>query len=261
MSEPAVLFEVENGVATITLNRPKQMNTLSDEIVEGLKNALTRIKEDSAIRAVILTGNGRAFCAGGDIKSFPGNGNNAAVSREYMKFGLPFIVEIAQLEKPVVAAVHGYAVGAGFSIAIASDMIIASEESTFAMSFNKVGLVPDLGGLYHLPRIVGMARAKELALTGRSITPYEAKEYGLVLDVVPQEELLEKAKELATKLAEGATQALGLTKHILNRSYELSLEQVLREEAMAQAIAFSTDDHKEGVKSFFEKRKPIFSGI
>ncbi|WP_209122691.1 enoyl-CoA hydratase/isomerase family protein [Alkalihalobacillus sp. BA299] len=260
MSVPAVLFEVENGVATITLNEPKHMNALSSSIIEGLQNSIARINEDSEIRAVVLTGSGKAFCAGGDIKTFPDSRSNAAVSRNYMKFGLPFLVELAQLEKPIVAAVNGYAVGAGFSIAIACDFILASNDSTFAMSFNKVGLVPDLGALYHLPRIVGMARAKELALTGRSITPHEAKEYGIVLEVLPQEELLERAKELASTLADSATQALGLTKHILNRSYELSLEQVLREEAMAQAIAFSTDDHKEGVTSFFEKRKPVFTG-
>ncbi|WP_078428401.1 enoyl-CoA hydratase/isomerase family protein [Alkalihalobacterium alkalinitrilicum] len=260
MSEPAVLFEVENGVATITLNQPEQMNALSKAIIEGLKSSLARIKEDPEIRAVVLTGSGRAFCAGGDIKEFPGDGNNAAISRDYMKFGLPFMADLAQLEKPVVAAVDGYAVGAGFSIAIAADFVLASENSTFAMSFNKIGLVPDLGGLYHLPRLVGMARAKELAMTGRSITGAEAKECGLVLDVLPKEQLLVKARELAERLANSATQALGLTKHILSRSYELSLEQVLREEAMVQAIAFSTDDHKEGVKSFFEKRKPSFSG-
>ncbi|MBU8906228.1 enoyl-CoA hydratase/isomerase family protein [Desertibacillus haloalkaliphilus] len=259
MSE-AVLLHVNEGVAKITLNRPEKLNVLSNEIIAGLRDALQEVKSNSAIRAVIITGNGKGFCAGGDITSFPKGYDNASVGRDYMKFGLPLITDLAQLEKPVIAAVNGYAVGAGFSLALACDFVIATEQSSFAMVFNKIGLIPDLGGLYHLPRMVGMARAKELVFSGRTISAKEAKKYGIVLDIVQNQELITKAEELATSLGTKATQAIGLAKFMLNRSFESSLEQMLREEALVQSVAFSTEDHDEGVRAFFEKRDPNFLG-
>jgi 2-(1,2-epoxy-1,2-dihydrophenyl)acetyl-CoA isomerase len=255
----AVKYEVEEGIATITFNQPDKMNSLSREMVEGFSSSLMKIKKDPRIRAVVLTGSGKAFCAGGNIKGFPTEGSPILV-REIMKNDFPFLLDLVHLEKPVIAAVNGYAVGAGFSIALACDFIFASEDSTFSMSFNKVGLVPDLGGLYHLPRIVGMARAKELALTGRIISGKEAMDYGIVLEVLPKKELIQRAKSFASTLANCATQAIGLTKYMLNRSFESSLEQFLREESMTQAIAFSSNDFKEGIKSFIDKRNPNFSG-
>lgn len=259
MENQAVLTEVKNGVALITLNKPKSLNALSAAMVKGLKNSLHSIKHDPAVRAVILTGNGRAFCAGGDIKGFS-EIQSAAMGRKYMQEHSDFLKDLAQMEKPVIAAVNGYAVGAGFSIVIACDFVIAASGSQFALGFHKVGLVPDLGALYHLPRVVGMARAKELAFSDRTLTSLEAKEYGICLEVVEQERLLNRAFQLAESMAASPTIAIGLTKTLLNHSFESSLEELLREEAMIQGIAFKTRDHQEGVRAFIEKTKPNFTG-
>lgn len=259
MSNESVLFSVKNGVATIKLNEPKSLNALSKNIVEGLIDSLKNIKEDNSIRAVILTGSGRGFCAGGDITSFP-KGNSAALGRTYMQKMQTFIKEWSELEKPIIAVVNGYAVGAGFSLALACDFVIAAENSKFAMAFNKMGVVPDLGGLYHLPRVVGMARAKELAYSDRTLSAQEAKEYGICLEVVPDSEVLHKSQEIAEIFAKGPGYSIGMTKAILSHSLESSLEQILREEAMAQGISFTTNDHRAGVEAFFEKKAPIFSG-
>jgi 2-(1,2-epoxy-1,2-dihydrophenyl)acetyl-CoA isomerase len=259
MSNLTVLTEVKNGVAIITLNEPKSLNALSGEIVEGLTNAIKAIKHDPAVRAVILTGNGKSFCSGGNIKSFS-SVTSAASGRKYMLETGGFIKDLAELEKPVIAAVTGYAVGAGFSIAIACDFVIASPHSKFSLGFHKVGLVPDLGGLYHLPRIVGMARAKELAFSDRTLSAKEAKEYGICLEIVEEEQLLSRAQEFAESFASSSTIAIGLAKSLLNHSFESSLDDILHEEAMVQGIAFSTVDHKEGVRAFMDKTKPIFTG-
>jgi 2-(1,2-epoxy-1,2-dihydrophenyl)acetyl-CoA isomerase len=259
MENPAVLTEIKNGVALITLNEPKSLNSLSVEIVDGLTKSLRSIKHDPAVRAVILTGNGKAFCAGGNIKSFSSI-TSAASGRRYMHETGGFIKDLVQMEKPVIAAVNGYAVGAGFSIAIACDFVIASPHSKFALGFHKVGLVPDLGGLYHLPRIVGMARAKELAFSDRTLSAMEAKEYGICLEVVEEDQLLSRAEEMASSFAASPTIAIGLAKVMLNRSFESSFEDVLREEGMVQGISFTTEDHKEGVRAFIEKTNPNFTG-
>jgi 2-(1,2-epoxy-1,2-dihydrophenyl)acetyl-CoA isomerase len=259
MSNQAVLTVVKNGVALVTLNEPNSLNALSTAIVEGLTETFTSIKNDSTIRAVILTGNGRAFCAGGNIKGFS-SVTSAAAGRKYMKEHINFLKDLAQMEKPVIAAVNGYAVGAGFSIALACDFVIASQNSKFSLGFHKLGLVPDLGGLYHLPRIVGMARAKELAFSDRTLSSYEAKEYGICLEVVEEGQLLCRAQEIAESFASSSTIAIGLAKSLLNHSFESSLDDILREEAMVQGIAFTTTDHKEGVRAFMEKTKPIFTG-
>lgn len=170
------------------------------------------------------------------------------------------LTALAQLEKPTIAAVNGFAFGAGFSIAIACDFVIASENAKFSMVFNKIGLIPDLGALYHLPRIVGKTRAKEIVYSARDISAQEAKEYGIVLDIVPQEELLQKSLQLANSLTEKATKSIGLSKYLMNQSFELTLPQFLQEERFAQAIAFSTDDYAECVAAFLEKREPKFKG-
>lgn len=250
----AVLLEVQNQVAVVTLNQPKSLNALSNDIVEGLNQALSQIKKDADIKAVILTGSGRAFCAGGNIKGFPA-ATNANVGREYMEGVASFIRPLANLEKPVIAAVNGYAVGAGFSIAVACDFIIAEEDAKFSMSFNKVGLVPDLGSLYHLPRIVGMARAKELAYSNRTLSASEAKEYGLCLEVVPSGDVLNRALAIAETFVNGSPIATALTKTVLNHSYESTLDQILREECTVQGIAFTTEDHQVAARAFKEKSK------
>lgn len=259
MSSQAVLTEVKNGVARITLNEPDSLNALSTAIIEGLNETIGSIKNDPDIRAVILTGNGRAFCAGGNIKGFSSI-SSAAAGRKRMEDHTHFLKDLAQMEKPVIAAVDGHAVGAGFSIALACDFIIASERSKFALGFHKIGLVPDLGGLYHLPRIVGMARAKELAFSDRTLTAAEAKDYGICLEVVEAEQLLDRTQEIAETFASSPTIAIGLAKSLLNRSFESTFDDMLREESMVQGIAFTTADHKEGVRAFLDKTKPNFTG-
>jgi 2-(1,2-epoxy-1,2-dihydrophenyl)acetyl-CoA isomerase len=259
MDHQSVITQMKNGVAVITLNEPQSLNALSTDIVEGLSNTIQAIKHDANVRAVILTGNGKAFSAGGDIKSFS-SVSSAAVGRNYMLKMGGFIKDLVQMEKPVIAAVNGYAVGAGFSIALACDIVLAAKKAKFAMGFHKVGLVPDLGGLYHLPRVVGMARAKELAFSDRTLTAEEAKEYGICLEVVEDDQLLTRAFEMAESFASSSTIAIGLAKSLLNHSIDSSLEDFLMEEAMAQGIAFTTEDHKEGVRAFLEKTKPVFTG-
>lgn len=255
----AVLFEVKKGVAWITLNEPDSLNALSNEMAAGLTEAVERIRNDSEIRSVVLTGNGKAFCAGGNIKGFPKD-QSPGILRKYIHDTIDFVKKLAEVEKPVIGAINGYAVGAGLSIALACDLVLTVPHAQFALGFNKIGLVPDLGALYHLPRVVGMARAKELAFTNRMLSAEEAKEYGIVLEIVEADKLLARAEALAEELAQSATLAIGLAKSLLNHSFESTLESVIKEEASIQALAFSSEDHQEGVRAFLQKTKPSFKG-
>lgn len=259
MENAVVRLEIKNEIAFIEMNDPKALNALSSEMASGLDNAVKTVKNDLEVRAVILTGAGRAFCAGGNIKGFPTDSSPAA-TRSYMHRTIGFVRDLAQMEKPVIAAVNGFAVGAGFSLALACDFVIATPSAQFSLGFHKIGLIPDLGALYYLPRVVGMARAKELALTSRTLTAEEAINYGICLEVVPGEELMTRAEALANDLATSASVALSLTKTVLNHSFESSLDDILQEEAYAQSLAFMTDDHKKGVQAFINKVKPNFTG-
>ncbi len=253
-----ILFSKCNGVATMILNRPNNMNAMSPALVDELQTALNLVRSDADIRCLIITGNGRAFCAGGDVTSFPGA--NPVEGRRYMREAHRTLLAMVGLEKPIIAAVNGHAVGGGFNLALACDLIVASENAVFGQVFSKVGLIPDFGGLFFLPRIVGLPRAKELMFSGRNITAKEAKDYGIVMEVTAPDQLMLRVEQLATSFAHGPSISMGITKEILNRSFEMSLEQILHEEAMAQGIAFTTLDHKEGVRAFLEKRKPDFQG-
>ena len=259
MANQAVWLEIHNGVAQIIMSEPDTLNALSEQMAEGLKKAVQRVKEDDAIRAVILTGSGRAFSAGGNIKGFPTDAKPAVI-RTYIHDTIGFIKDLAQLEKPTIAAVNGHCVGAGLSLALACDFVISIREARFSLGFHKIGLVPDLGALYHLPRVVGMAKAKELAMTNRILTSEEAVAYGICLEVVENEGLIDRAQQLANELAQSATVALAFTKTVLNHSFETTLDDILQEEAYVQSMAFLTQDHKEGVRAFLEKTKPVFTG-
>jgi 2-(1,2-epoxy-1,2-dihydrophenyl)acetyl-CoA isomerase len=206
-----------------------------------------------------LTGEGKAFCAGGSLRELEG-GMRAIAAVDYMKDVSELIVAITKLEKPVIASVNGAAVGAGFSLALACDIVIASDNARFSQTFAKVGLIPDLGGLYFLPRIVGMHKAKELIFTAKMLNATEAFDLGLVNHVVPAEELDAFTMKLAAEIAGGPMKAIALSKSILSKSFQLSLADVLEYEALAQAICMQSDDHKEGIKAFNEKRFPAFSG-
>ncbi|MEW6110875.1 MAG: enoyl-CoA hydratase [Thermodesulfobacteriota bacterium] len=252
-----LLVEKSDKVAKIILNRPKSRNAVNMEMRAELKEVLGYISEDPEIRALILTGAGKAFCAGGDIKTMKVPMPDLAGRKRLKDFHV-WLRTLINLEIPVIAAVNGVAAGVGCSLAMACDLIIASEESRFAVSFAKIGLIPDGGSIFFLPRLVGLPRAKELMFTGREIKASEALEWGLLNEVVPAGQLLSRAEELAEELARGAGKAIALTKRLLNLSMSSDLETILEFEALGQDICFGTKDFEEGSKAFLEKRKPTF---
>lgn len=258
MSE-TLIYEVRDHVACITLNRPKALNALNAALKAELADAIARAGSDPAVRAVVLTGAGRGFCAGGDIKEMSPEAGPAATKRKLDTILGSVLVPLASLKKPVIAAVNGFAVGAGFNLALACDMIIAADTAVFSQIFVRVGLVPDSGGLYFLTRVVGLNRAKELCFTGREVPAAEAAGMGFVNRVVPAAELMEAAHALAAQLARGPAVALALTKTALNLSSNASMAEMMELEGLAQAVAASTDEHREGLAAFAERRSPDFT--
>jgi len=254
-----VIVEKRDHVSIIRLNLPQKMNPFEKKLRTDLKSALMQFRDDDESRAAILTGEGKAFCAGGSLEEFK-DGINAVDGVSYMMEHGEITLLIANTEKPIIAAVNGAAIGAGFSLALACDIVIASSNAMFSAVFSKVGLVPDMGSLYFLPRAVGMRRAKELIFTARNIKAEEAQQMGIVNQVVDPESLESHAFDLARKLASGPAVAFGLVKTILSRSLEGSLQDILQYEVYAQSICFQTQDHKEGVQAFYEKRTPVFTG-
>ena len=254
-----IRVEVADAIATITLDRPDALNALTGPMLADLLAAFRRIARDRAVRAVILTGAGRAFCAGQDLKErlTPDAPPLAVVVRERYN---PIINVMRTLDQPIVGAINGVAAGAGASLAFACDVRLAAETASFALAFGRIGLVPDSGATWFLPRLVGPARAAELALTGASLSATEAERLGLVARVVPAETLAAEARDVATRLAALAPIALAQTKRALERSWSLDLETALEEEAWRQGIAGATEDHAEGIAAFVEKRPPAFKG-
>jgi len=252
-----LLVEKTNGVLKVSFNRPEMRNALDMDMRAELKQLLAAVSEDPQIRVLILTGSGKAFCAGGDIRTmeipFPD-----LAGRKRLKDLHVWLKNLINLEIPVIAAVNGVAAGAGCSLAMACDVIFAAEDPRFIHSFIKVGLVPDSASLYFLPRLVGLPRAKELMFSGRTIDASEALRIGLVNRVVPTGQLMQAAEELARELARGASKAIALTKRFLNLSMSSDLESVLELEALGQDICFGTEDFAEGMGAFLEKRKPVF---
>lgn len=252
-------YEVKDGVANITLNRPDVYNALNDGITYELQDALKAIAKDDQVRVVVLTGEGKAFCSGQDLKA-----GSAEEKRSFMdslqKRYNPIIRAMRNLPKPILCKLNGVAAGAGCSLALACDMIIASEEATLIEVFVNIGLVPDSGSSYFLPRLVGMAKAFELASMGTRIKAKEAFELGLINKVVPGEQLNATIKEYTDYFSAAPTKAIGLIKKMLNKSTTSSLDDMLEYEAYCQEIAGSSHDYKEGVTAFLEKRKAKFSG-
>jgi len=254
----------EGGVLTLTLNRPERLNSLDDALLEALLSGLRTAREDASVRAVVITGAGRGFCAGADLvqsalRSGAGVSSGAAVRAHLQEHYAPLITGIRELEKPVVAAVNGVAAGAGMSLALACDLRIAAESASFLQAFVRIGLVPDAGSTYFLPRLVGMARAMELAMLGERIPAAEALAVGLVNRVVPDASLASAAAELAGRLAEGP-RSLGLIKRALYLSSESDLRTQMAHEEDLQALAAGTADFAEGVAAFLEKRPARFTG-
>lgn len=255
----SVLIETKGKITIVRLNLPEKLNCLEPRLREDLKSALRQFEKDSESRVAVLTGQGRAFCAGGDLIEMQ-DGMEPVYAVGHMSGCNEIILMIANIAKPIIASVNGAAAGAGFSIALACDLVLASTSASFMQAFTKVGLVPDMGSLYLLPRVVGMHRAKELIWRAKRITADEALHLGIVNSVIEPERLEETVLELAQEIAEGPAFAIGLGKMILSRSLESSLQDILQYEGLAQSICLQSDDHKEGVKAFYEKRKPLFAG-
>ena len=251
--------EVDGPVATLTLDRPESLNALTVPIKVALREALESIDRHRAVRAVILTGAGRAFCAGQDLAERE-SPDAAPLDVEVRERFNPIIRAIRSMGQPVIAAVNGVAAGAGASLTFACDLRIAAEEARFVLAFGRIGLVPDSGATWFLPRLVGQAKAAELALVGEPLDAAEALRLGLVSNVVPGDRLLDEARAMASRLAEGAPLALALTKEALQRSSTIDLDEALEGEAKLQGIAGASADHVEGLAAFKEKRPPRFSG-
>lgn len=262
MPEPAILLEVADGVATITLNRPDKLNAFNEAMHGELAAALDRIEADQSVRALLITGAGRAFSAGQDLGDrVMGEGDappdlGDTLERLYN----PLIRRICRLERPVVAAVNGVAAGAGANLALNCDIVLAARSARFIQAFCKLGLVPDSGGTYVLPRLVGAARARALALLGEPLSAEQAEDWGLIWHVVDDDRLIEEATGLARHLASQPTRGLGLIKRALLASALNTLDEQLDLERDLQRAAGRTDDYREGVAAFMEKREPTFKG-
>ncbi len=254
-----VLSAAADGVLTITLNRPDALNAFTVEMKEALLAAFKDAARNKEVRVVILTGAGRAFSAGQDLKERQGPDAGDLGTELRTRYN-PIILAMRRLEKPIIGAINGVAAGAGISIAIACDILIASDKASFMEAFGRVGLVPDTGSSWFLPRLIGPARAAEMMFTADSVDAATAERIGLVNRVVPADKLMDEANALAVRLAGAAPIALALAKRALNRALNSNLEDALEFEAQLQSIAGRSEDHKEGVAAFVEKRPPNFHG-
>jgi len=258
-----IIVEKKNQIARITLNRPQALNALNETMGEELNAALKEAERGPETRCLVITGAGRAFSAGEDVSGLKeryAGGAHPSLGDHLRKKYHPIILRIRNMEKPIIARINGIAAGSGASIALACDIRIASEEASLKQAFIGVGLVPDSGSSYFLTRTLGPGRALELIMTGRTVGAKEAETLGLVNKAVPTAELDKTVDEMAEKLANGPTKALGLSKRVVNQAARLELSDALEYEAQNQQIAGRTKDHLEAVRAFLEKRQPKFSG-
>jgi 2-(1,2-epoxy-1,2-dihydrophenyl)acetyl-CoA isomerase len=258
-----ILIEKKEGVAIITLNRPERFNSFTTSMYSEFPRIVDRLRRDDEVKAVILTGAGKGFCAGSDVSDRLGkrleNGGEESRFENLQRVG-EMALDIADFDKPIIGAVNGAAVGAGLSLTLLCDIRLASETARFGAVWLNVGLIPDVGATYYLPRIVGREKALELMLTGEIVGADEALKIGLVSKVFPHAQLMDGARRLAGRIAEGPSVAVELTKRGLQRSLENDLKTQLDYETYAQNICRQTEDHKEGIRAFAEKRRPAFVG-
>lgn len=253
-----ILYEISGGVATITLNRPEKLNSINRQMVLDLHDVFDRVRSDPVVRCVVLTGAGRGFCAGADLTSgvLDSPGELSGMLRERYN---PVIKAIREMEKPVIAAVNGVAAGAGCNMGLACDLVIAARSAVFIQPFVRIGMVPDAGGSYFLPRLVGPRRAMEMVLLGEEVSAGKAQELGMINRAVPDGQLGAEVKELAERLSSGPY-SQGMIKTMFGRSLEMDLDACLEMEAHFQGKAAATEDSAEGVGAFLQKRKPLFKG-
>ena len=254
-----IKYEINEGWVEITLNRPDKLNSFIRPMAKELQLAFEQAEDHEDIRCVILTGAGRAFCAGQDLSEVLER-NGEPLGNTVRHSYNPIILAIRELEKPVICAVNGTAAGAGANIALACDFVLAAESTVFVQSFSKIGLIPDSGGTFFLPRLVGLSRATSMAMLGEKVTSQEALDLGMIYKRFPDDQLLNEARQLAKRLAKLPTRGLGLIKQGLNESLGNDLRTQLKLEADLQTEAGKTRDYIEGVQAFVEKRKPKFTG-
>ena len=260
MAYQTILVDTQDNITTITLNRPEVLNAFNNEMAAEVLAALKQAERDSATRCLVLTGAGRGFCAGQDLEVLRARPEGVSFREHLLRTYNPIISRLRSMEKPVMAQINGAAAGAGFGLALACDLRYMAASAKFRFAFSGIGLAPDSGTSYFLPRLIGYARAFELAATNLPVAANAALELGLVESVFPDETLAAEVRTIAARLAHGPTRAIGLLKRAMNKSFELSLDEALDYEAHLQEIAGQTADHHEGVAAFLEKRTPVFLG-
>lgn len=255
----SILYSVAEGVASITLNRPEKFNSFNKEMAQRLQACLDEAAADEAVRCILLSGTGKAFCAGQDLSESPDPSTldfEQILNERYN----PIVLRLRNIDKPVICAVNGVAAGAGANLALAGDIVLAKQSASFVQAFINIGLIPDCGGTFMLPRLVGAQRAMALCITGEKVMADDAVKMGMIYKAIPDEQFEAESMALAVKLAQMPTAGIALTKKLMNQSFEHSLEEQLHQEMLLQVAAGKTEDFKEGVAAFLEKRKAQFKG-
>ncbi len=256
----SILIKIENKIATLTLNRPEVFNSFNREMALLLQSELDACEKNPEVRAIVITGSGKAFCAGQDLKEVTSPELNPGFKKILEEHYNPIISRIRNIEKPIIGAINGVAAGAGANIALACDVIIASENASFIQAFSKIGLVPDSAGTFFLPRLIGFQKASALMMLGDKVSAEEAEKLGMVYKVVSSENFMEEVNAIANTMANMPTKALGLTKRLLNNSLQNNLDEQLNLESKLQIESAQSEDYAEGVDAFVNKRKPDFKG-